>query len=294
MTTYNWTATPYHTTNATFRTWGSSIGTALAAIGLVKTSDTGQINWTTVTMPAASAYGGYEIWRFNDASQTTYPLFFRIDYGTSSTTSYGTIKVTLGKGSSGAGVITSVIQSELQSGAHFQTSGGSCYASTSTSGFSLYVAPGTGSIGFTIERSLDSTGSPTGNGVALIRSEANTGSPSPNWHVYSYADPASTVLGFSPMQLPILWSGATFSSTSSLSKDGAIAPVFPLALACTGVPPWISKQLVAIAPADAGVYTASPHGTSHTYRGFSFLGYTCPVTAQAVSAYSVPAGIYWE
>src|SRR3954454_12687471 len=67
--------------DATFRTWGSGVAAQIAAMGLVQTSDTGQINWTTVTRLAINTSAGYEVWRFNDALQSTKPVFIRLDYG---------------------------------------------------------------------------------------------------------------------------------------------------------------------------------------------------------------------
>jgi hypothetical protein len=37
--------------------WGSGIAAQIAAMGLVQTSDTGQINWATVTRPAINTFG---------------------------------------------------------------------------------------------------------------------------------------------------------------------------------------------------------------------------------------------
>lgn len=70
--------------DADFRSWGSGIAAQLAAVGMVQTSDTGQINWGTVTRPAAGSLAGYEVWRFNDTLQASAPVFLRISYGTSS------------------------------------------------------------------------------------------------------------------------------------------------------------------------------------------------------------------
>ena len=59
----------YLSNDADFRTWGQGICAQLTAIGLVKTSDTGQINWATAIKPnpggASTTYGAgyYEIWR---------------------------------------------------------------------------------------------------------------------------------------------------------------------------------------------------------------------------------------
>jgi len=46
-----------------FRVWGSAVSNALAEIGLTKTADTGQIDWTTVAF-IANSFSGYEIWQF--------------------------------------------------------------------------------------------------------------------------------------------------------------------------------------------------------------------------------------
>src|SRR4051812_38221933 len=67
--------------DATFRAWGSGIAAQIAAMGLVQTSDTGQINWTTVTRPGINVLAGYEMWRFADSLQATKPVFIRLDYG---------------------------------------------------------------------------------------------------------------------------------------------------------------------------------------------------------------------
>src|SRR4051812_43985318 len=70
--------------DALFRSWGSGLSAQFAAMGLVKTADTGQIDWSTITTPVASSQKmGYEIWRFNDALQATKPVFIRIDFGSS-------------------------------------------------------------------------------------------------------------------------------------------------------------------------------------------------------------------
>lgn len=96
-------------TDAKFRTWGSAVKALLAASGLVQTTDTGQIDWTTVTKPVAiQTLAGYEIWRFNDSLQTTDPIFIRIEYRSGGTASGNSpaMLVSAGTGSNGAGAIT--------------------------------------------------------------------------------------------------------------------------------------------------------------------------------------------
>src|ERR1035437_4296358 len=74
--------------DANFRSFCQSVNAAMVAAGWVQTADTGQVNNSTVTNPAASGYwspgywagGAYEIWRMNDALQSTYPVFLKIEY----------------------------------------------------------------------------------------------------------------------------------------------------------------------------------------------------------------------
>jgi hypothetical protein len=95
-----------NSTDAHFRSWGSALSAAWAGLGFVQTADTGQVNWTTVTHPTlANTFQGYEVWKANDALQSTCPIFFKVEYGSSSTTNNPSIRVTLGTGSDGAGTI---------------------------------------------------------------------------------------------------------------------------------------------------------------------------------------------
>lgn len=95
-----------HTDDVSFRAWGSEFSAALLAVGLTKTSDTGQIDWGTVAKPTANTDAGYEIWRFNDALQATQPIFMKFSFGTHSTLAKGRIRVVVGSGSDGAGNLT--------------------------------------------------------------------------------------------------------------------------------------------------------------------------------------------
>ena len=101
MTTVSWTGFLDHTNDAGFRAWGSELSTKLAAVGLVQTADTGQINWTTVTRPGSGASAGYEIWRFADSS-----LYLKWEYGTGTAAATPMMWITVGTGSNGSGTLT--------------------------------------------------------------------------------------------------------------------------------------------------------------------------------------------
>lgn len=109
MTTASWSAVLNHRTDAEFRAWGRDYSDHLAAVGLVRTADTGQINWDTVLRPGAiNTAAGYEIWRFADALQATAPIFIKIEYGTFNVLDRPAIWITVGKGSDGSGTITGI------------------------------------------------------------------------------------------------------------------------------------------------------------------------------------------
>jgi hypothetical protein len=96
-------------TDADFRAWAQFIHDVLDAGGWVQTSDTGQIDLGTVTVPTgANEKKGYEIWRMDDTLQATAPVFMRIDYGSGGSAATPGIWLELGLGSDGAGAITDV------------------------------------------------------------------------------------------------------------------------------------------------------------------------------------------
>lgn len=111
-----------NSSTADFRGWGAGVRTALSAFGLVRTADTGQIDWTTVSAPASNTMGGYEIWRFDDSLQATAPVFFRMEYGSSSA---GSPMVTIqsGTGSDGAGNLTGTLGTRLGAHTYYNGSG---------------------------------------------------------------------------------------------------------------------------------------------------------------------------
>lgn len=106
MTTQSWSTVISQATDAAFRVWGDELRTKLAATGLVRTADTGQIDWTTVTRAAINTDAGYEIWRFDDVQQATAPIFLRLGYGSGSVTSRPRLRLEVGTGTDGAGTIT--------------------------------------------------------------------------------------------------------------------------------------------------------------------------------------------
>lgn len=104
--------TPWdHSSDATFRAWGLAFSTALQAAGtasgkLTVTTDTGQINWATVTRPGVSTAAGYEIYKFADTLAGAAPIYLKIEYGTGGSATIPQMWITVGTGSNGSGTLT--------------------------------------------------------------------------------------------------------------------------------------------------------------------------------------------
>lgn len=158
--------------------WGAALSAAIQACGLIKTADTGQINWATVTQPGSvDIVAGYEIYRFNDALQATSPVFMKIEYGSggqlATTPQYW---IRFGTGSDGAGTLTGRVSSRMQF-RHWEVLGGAagtvardCYVSGSTGrlSFNMWVNYDQRySSFFSVERTKNSDGSDNGEGLLI-------------------------------------------------------------------------------------------------------------------------------
>lgn len=176
MAIASFTAKPSSSTDALFRDWGSKLSAAIQSVGLVKTDDTGQINWSTVTI--GTGIRGYEIFRFNDTLQSSAPIFIKIEYGhQTSTTTYVLFRTTVGKGTDGAGNITGVLHSSLANynGGHDATTDYVSYVSSgdgSMLNFALFPAWSAAyspMLKFSLERSRDAGGNRTTTGTFCYR-----------------------------------------------------------------------------------------------------------------------------
>ena len=82
MATTTATVAPNNATDAEFRAWAQFIHDVFANGGWVQTGDTGQINLATATKPGAvNTKVGYEVWRMDDAHQSTNPIVLKLAYG---------------------------------------------------------------------------------------------------------------------------------------------------------------------------------------------------------------------
>lgn len=179
------TLTPIdHTSTTGLRAWGSEFSAQLAAVGLVQTADTGQINWTTATYSATgSNVAGYEIWRFVDST-----IYMKFEYGTGANgAGYPSIWCTVGSGSNGSGTITGGSSVSARSivacgsiPSSTLTSFPSYYSRTAGHFALLWKAGITGTTAgafLVIGKTVDGTGATTTTGYGFISANGSTTLP---------------------------------------------------------------------------------------------------------------------
>ena len=115
----------------------------LTAMGFPQTSDTGQVNWATVTQPGPGVYTVYEVRRFDDAEQATAPIFFKIFYGYEVAGGMSRIRIQFGTGSNGTGTLLNPFTTLINVCLALSTTERTWLISSDGSGFALL--PGTGS-----------------------------------------------------------------------------------------------------------------------------------------------------
>lgn len=193
--------------DADFRTWCQGIAAQLVVAGLVQTADTGQINNTTVVKPVSTdTASGYEIYRFNDTNQGSFPIFLKIEYGSGALATRPALWLTVGTGSNGSGTLTGQLSTRKEAGPNANKVAGNTLPSSivgRSDGFALmcnYDSANTNfAIGFAVERSKDANanvGTSANDGImVLVYGVAIGGQVSAQVVPYSGTVPASSVAG---------------------------------------------------------------------------------------------------
>lgn len=316
MATSVQSSTWQNTTDGEFRAWGSAISAGLAAVGMVKVAATGTIDWATVVRGTATTAGtawGFEVWRFDDALQATHPVFIKIEYGGSNSStavqSVPAIWVTVSRGVDGSGTPTNVLAPRRPCQSTATSSPGSPNVSSiepifvSSDGSSVALSPRVSSVtvanqihapAFVVDRSRDNTGSPTSAGGVILTEGggaiAALSSVSPSavaqMHAWTYA--GDSWMGDVPAVCPSSINGSPVGASTSLAV-GDKAPVFPLVVTVPNHEPWQVLAAVTVLAGDAanGPFTANVLGRIRNYRsipvgeahnrwmsGTAALGYT--------------------
>lgn len=293
---------PSGSNDANFRAWGSGIAAAVVAVGLVKTTDTGQINWATVLAPSTTNQKrGYEIYRFDDLLQATRPVFIRLDFGSGGYQYNPQIWLTVGTATDGAGTITSHASfpnSLLPVRTVFMTTStqwngtGTVPIYVSSDGAGSLLVGGWIGNQFTanpvwagglllVERTRDWDGTSNGEGVFTVTQGAQG---NPVTHTLIITNAATYSQGVAWSGVPTT-AGGTVSVTPKTGMVGSgVINVFPV---FTGNTPQLngpSKHVVALWAGDAPGYTRFPltvYGEAGTYMSFgpSFFGWETNILA---------------
>lgn len=268
-----------HTSDAGFRTWVAEIVTMLfTTLGVTQTTDTGQINTTTVTRPAINTMGGYVIGEFNDTLNSTAPIFFKLQFGTGNTAGSPAMQIQIGTGSTGAGVLNGVtgVNVAITPNANTPTSTTTPYvtrACYNTSDGVLWLAwklngqsvTNVTLGGFLIARSNDNTGAPTADSTLLLSNSAtSTGSTTSGFCQFiSHLSGASYSTSPFPSSNWCMWpfsvTGTLFGGNTEVSPCFQYTPVI-------GVSNWYGLAFCGeIAVGSTTPAMALVGSTTHTY-----------------------------
>lgn len=236
--------------DTTFRTWTKAVSDAILAVGLVKTADTGQINFTTVAAPGGAAVSrGYEIFRFNDTLQATRPVFIKVEYGSSANSQDCCLYVTVGTNTDGAGTVTGTTSSRFSyriSSTVAAAYASPMYASCDGSGIGMAFTFSSSAsavwdwrMGMFIERSRNADGTPNGNGL-MVTGFLGLTTPVLQYLSFTLATASSSSINRWPVPVP----GRLTSYVT-----GTDVGVFP-AVVCTPSPQGPSLLVLGCAPTD--------------------------------------------
>lgn len=276
------------TSDAAFRTWVAEVITMLfTTLGVTQTSDTGQINTSTVTRVATTnTAAGYVIGRFNDTAQSTSPVFFKLEFGTGSTQPTSpAMWITVGTGSNGSGTLTGVVTGRTAMGTFgaissistpFITRG--CYSAAAGVLWINWKQGGTGTgstslSGFVIFRSADSAGVVTTDSVHLL-SSSGVATPSSTGgcvQVISYLtstayNSASPFTGTNEyFFMPWAALSTLFTTNTQLGPFFSYTPVI-------GITPWLGMAVVTEFGINSTDTFALVGSTTHTYVSVGGFG----------------------
>lgn len=277
---------------ASIRAWGSSISSLFSGAGLVKTSDTGQVDWTTYTFSGFSSNSvnviGYEVWKFNDSLQATKPVFLRVEYLNSNTIQPSDnfwVRITVCTSTDGAGTAAGItytcfVTSDARASSSDIGFTGAVAAFSSGDGsyLTLVLGPPSGTSPgeglFYIDRTRDSSGAITGEGVCFSACGAGTravfstgSSPQSNsgtFVVFNFAAATATQLGGSGSSNGVLLPANVYDSMTHGTTIGLQAP----AQVVNGklLPPILAAVAYYKSDISAGsTVTVSVSGALHTY-----------------------------
>jgi hypothetical protein len=160
-------------TLANFKQWAQAISAFFATASWTQSTDTGQVNWSTISsVPGSGAYV-YEVWQPNDGLTTFY---VKMEYGNLSGTNSPNVRITLSTATNGAGTPTGFVSAQML------MHNGALTPPSTTVQYECDFSGAAGRIGallwrngtnnapgiFAIERSLNSSGAYTSAYVTVV------------------------------------------------------------------------------------------------------------------------------
>lgn len=273
------TVTPLdHTSDAGYRTWVAEWIAQCTAVGLVQTSDTGQINTATATRPGSNTDGGYAIFRFDDSLQATAPVFVKFYFGTAASTSAGRIRAQVGTASNGSGTLSGL------GSANTDTVSQTSAPPSTVANYTSYITGGSGYFGIAFKAGVSAANQLPYALFHLARTRDSTGATTGDGLITTYR----TTLSSGPSARTISYSGATIYDGGEIQKW--FLPFYTLSSTLVGGTPQVMKtyyctprvrpsmDLAGTLAAEIGVgvqFTATLVGsTSHNYMVFAASGST--------------------
>lgn len=264
-------------TLANFKDWAMSIGAALSAFGWTKSTDTGQVDWSSIaSVPASNTYV-YEIWQPGDGGTAFY---VRIDYGNSGGSP--ALRIQGATTTNGAGTLSgfTTTQAVPVPGANSGSTLFNCLYCGDTSSFAIMMWRDIGTSSnfvISVDRARNSAGATTNSYFTLLCSLTTSNNA---WFVQSLwfgvgAAPAQGSQNISAWNC--LFGASNFRGASqSMAFNGntGITPVFPFVgyYDC----PVLTVAHAAITDfSELAVISTTVLGASHTYifaKGGTFGG----------------------
>ena len=293
MTKITYTENLQQTTVAGFRAWITNLSQALTACGLVRATDGGQLDPAAIAYPTTTnQMCGYEIYRFNDTLQATKPIFLKVEYGSSNYAYAPQIRVTVGTGTTGAGVITGPqgTQTVFVSGTPSSPNDAQTWVSHSAGGSFVLVWAARAisndpkALKFVvIDRARDDTGAPLGEAVLYMCSITDR---SIQQNILQTGSAPITSPSTLPQCLvPFGVSGSAVGTDVQLFRHVIMAPKVRHSLAVLS---YYDNEIGA-----GQEIVVSPFGTAHTYLTLGSL-YGPPNFSNYAAQASAAAAVLWE
>jgi hypothetical protein len=161
-------------TLANFKQWAQAISTFFSTAGWTQSSDTGQVNWSSIGAVPGSGAFVYEVWRPNDGLTNFY---LKIEYGNVSGTNCPSLRFSVSTTTDGAGTLTGIVLGPLN------TNNAGYTPSSAVTQYECNFSGAAGRMGvmlwrnnatgnncqqfFAVERSLNASGAATGTYVTV-------------------------------------------------------------------------------------------------------------------------------